>query len=184
MRLLLILFIIIGVSSCKEETVVKPSAQLRLEYPVQEYEMIDSDCAYGFMKNVHAAIEMKANCGMNISYPKMNATIYLSYREIEDNLDSLLYDAQKLTYDHTIKAQGIIEQPRVDSVSNVFGMLYMINGNAATQSQFYVTDSVQHFVNGAVYFEAKPNFDSLYPAVMYLREDVRRIMETIRWKNK
>ena len=120
---------------------------------------------------------------MNLYYPEMNATIYLSYRPVNSsNLDSLLYDAQKLTYDHTIKAESILEQPRVDPDNRVFGMFYMINGDAATQSQFYVTDSIRHFITGSVYFESKPNFDSLYPAVVYLRSDVRRIMETITWK--
>jgi gliding motility-associated lipoprotein GldD len=60
----------------------------------------------------------------------------------------------------------------------------MINGNAATQAEFYETDSVQHFINGALYFDAKPNFDSIYPAVMYLRNDMRIIMETLAWKTK
>ena len=63
-------------------------------------------------------------------------------------------------------------------------MFYMINGDAATQSQFYVTDSINHFISGALYFESKPNFDSIYPAVVYLRNDIRRIMETIDWKNE
>ena len=58
----------------------------------------------------------------------------------------------------------------------------MINGNAASQSHFYATDSVNHFITGSLYFEAKPNFDSIYPAAVYLREDIRRIMETIEWK--
>ncbi len=121
---------------------------------------------------------------MNLEYPSLNATIYLSYQPIrEGNLDSLLYDAQKLTYDHTIKAETILEQPRVDSVNNVYGMFYIINGNAATQSQFYVTDSLNHFVTGSLYFDSKPNFDSLYPAVVYLRNDIRRIMESIYWRN-
>ena len=60
-------------------------------------------------------------------------------------------------------------------------MFYMIDGDAATQSQFYVTDSINHFVTGSVYFNAKPNFDSIWPAVEYLREDVRRIMESMSW---
>ena len=126
----------------------------------------------------------KLYCWMNIHYPRMKATLYLSYREVNGNrnIDSLLYDAQKLTYDHTIKAESILEQPRVDSINSVYGMFYMINGNAATQSQFYVTDSIRHFVNGSLYFDSKPNFDSLYPAVVYLRNDIRRIMEPIRWK--
>jgi gliding motility-associated lipoprotein GldD len=164
--------------------VVKPSALLRLEYSEPSYDTIAVECPFEFLVNQEAILKAKSNCWMNIHYPKMNATLYLSYREVNDNrnIDSLLYDAQKLTYDHTIKAESILEQPRVDSINKVYGMFYMINGNAATQSQFYVTDSTNHFLNGSLYFESKPNFDSLYPAVVYLRNDIRRIMETIRWK--
>ena len=169
--------------SCQDEVVIKPAAKLRLEYSQPAYTQIDQNCSYSFKRNAMARLSVKRNCWMNLEYPDMNATIYLTYQPVnENNLDSLLYDAQKLTYDHTVKAETILEQPRVDSVNKVYGMLYMINGNAATQSQFYVTDSISHFVTGSVYFESKPNFDSLYPAVVYLREDVRRIMETITWK--
>ena len=113
----------------------------------------------------------------------MKATLYLTYQDVKNNnLDSLLRDAQKLAYDHTIKANSIPEQPYVNPDKNVYGMFYMINGNAATQAEFYATDSINHFLNGALYFEAKPNFDSIYPAVVYLREDIRKLMETITWK--
>ena len=170
--------------SCEDDVVVKPSAMLSLEYHIPTYNSLESDCPFNFSINKEAILQNKKNCWMNIHYPKMKATLYLSYREVNDRqkIDSLLYDAQKLTYDHTIKAESILEQPRVDTLNKVYGMFYMINGNAATQSQFYVTDSIRHFVNGALYFDSKPNFDSLYPAVVYLRNDIRRIMETIRWK--
>lgn len=157
---------------------------MRLEYPDPVYKLIEPDCPYGFEKNDQASLQLKKNCWMNLEYPEMKATVYLTYQQIRNNnLDSLLRDAQKLTYDHTIKAQSILEQPRVDSVNKVYGMFYMINGDAATQSQFYVTDSLKHFITGSLYFESKPKFDSLYPAVVYLREDIRRIMETVYWRN-
>ena len=115
----------------------------------------------------------------------MKATLYLTYQKVgKNNLDSLLRDAQKLAYDHAVKAESISEQPFVNKDKGVYGMFYMINGNAAAQAEFYATDSVQHFINGALYFDAKPNFDSIYPAVMYLRNDMRIIMETLAWKTK
>jgi gliding motility-associated lipoprotein GldD len=184
MRIVLFLITVLCVISCKDDVIVKPSAMMRLDYPAPEYTRADPDCPYGFEKNVQARLQLKKNCWMNLEYPDMKATIYLTYQQIRNNnLDSMLRDAQKLTYDHTIKAQSILEQPRVDSVNRVYGMFYMINGDAATQSQFYVTDSLKHFITGSLYFESKPKFDSLYPAVVYLREDIRRIMETIYWKN-
>jgi len=33
-----------------------------------------------------------------------------------------------------------------------------------------------------LYFDVKPNFDSIYPAVVYLREDIMHLMETLEWK--
>jgi gliding motility-associated lipoprotein GldD len=183
MRLPLLFLVVIFMASCGEDQVVKPSALLRLDYQPPAYKQIATNCPFTFDKNVNARLEQKENCWMNVHYPAMNATIYLSYRPVTGaNLDSLLYDAQKLTYDHTIKAEAILEQPRVDPLNRVYGMFYMINGNAATQSQFYLTDSIRHFITGSLYFESKPNFDSLYPAVVYLRSDIRRLMETITWR--
>tara|TARA_R110002050_G_scaffold23594_2_gene63221 strand:+ start:152 stop:625 length:474 start_codon:yes stop_codon:yes gene_type:complete len=156
---------------------------LRLDYQQPEYRTVDTDCPYSFAMNGNAKIVFKNNCGININYPNMKATLYLTYQDVRDNnLDSLLQDAQKLAYDHTIKANSIPEQPFVNPDKKVYGMFYMINGNAASQTQFYATDSVNHFLNGALYFDAKPNFDSIYPAVVYLREDIRKLMETISWK--
>ncbi|MEM0517898.1 MULTISPECIES: gliding motility lipoprotein GldD [Aequorivita] len=170
-------------ASCQDNTLVKPAAMLRLEYPQPQYRTVSTDCPYSFSVNHITTLVQKNNCGINITYPEMKATLYLTYQDVrKNNLDSLLQDAQKLAYDHTIKANSIPEQPYVNPDKNVYGMFYMINGNAATQAEFYVTDSTNHFLNGALYFDAKPNFDSIYPAVVYLREDIRKLMETITWQ--
>jgi hypothetical protein len=41
----------------------------------------------------------------------MKATIYLTYKPVTKNINELLRDAQKLTYEHVIKADDILEQP-------------------------------------------------------------------------
>lgn len=111
----------------------------------------------------------------------MKATIYLNYKPVNGNLDFLLQDAQKLTYNHTIKATEIVEHPYVNPQDRVFGMFYNVTGDAATNVQFYATDSVRNFVVGTLYFYAKPNYDSIYPATKYIEKDMIRLMETIRW---
>lgn len=182
MRVALLLLMILVFSSCQDEVIIKPKAQLRLDYPIGNYENADVDFPYQFQKNKEAILQEKKNNALNLYYPNMKATLYLTYQKIgKNNLDSLLRDAQKLAYDHAVKAESIPEQPFVNKEKDVYGMFYMINGNAATQAEFYVTDSLQHFLNAAMYFEAKPNFDSIYPAVMYLRNDMRIIMETLEW---
>jgi gliding motility-associated lipoprotein GldD len=93
-----------------------------------------------------------------------------------------LRDAQKLTYEHVIKADDILEQPFANKDHKVYGMFYQVDGNAATNAQFYVTDSTKHFMDFSVYFYAKPNFDSVMPAASYIKNDMRRLMESLRWK--
>ncbi|MGO1585817.1 MAG: gliding motility lipoprotein GldD, partial [Mesonia sp.] len=55
-------------------------------------------------------------------------------------------------------------------------------GNAASQAQFYVTDSVNHFITGSIYFRSKPNYDSIVPAANYLKNDIKHLMESLTWK--
>jgi gliding motility-associated lipoprotein GldD len=172
------------VFSCKKEVLPKPSAQLSLEYPVAKYIHFENDCPFTFDINSEAVFKSRPNCDLTIDYPKMKATVYLSYKPVKNNVDLLLRDAQKLTYEHVIKADGIVEQPFLNSKDKVYGMFYQVNGNAATNAQFYLTDSIHHFIDCSVYFYAKPNFDSIMPAASYIKNDMQTIMETLRWKSK
>lgn len=181
LRLYLLGFLAMLLMGCQDQVVVKPAGFLRLDFPQPNYNLYDSDCPYEFEANQVAKLKSKERCALNLEYPFMKATVYLTYQEVQSNLPQLLSDAQKLTYDHTIKASEILEQPRVDSEHNVYGMYYQIDGPAASHAQFYLTDSTRHFLTGALYFNTKPKFDSLYPAIDYVRQDIRRMMETLRW---
>lgn len=169
--------------SCNGETLPKPKAMLRLEFPTGYYENYEGDCSFAFAKNQLSTIKQRENCAMEIDYPMMKGSIYLTYKPVEDNLNKLLTDAQRLSYEHVVKADNIVEQPFLNEEDKVYGMFYEVTGNAASQSQFYVTDSLNHFVTGSLYFYAKPNYDSIYPAAVYLQRDIRRIMESLEWKN-
>ncbi len=172
----------LGFLSCGEEPVPKPKAMLRLDYPSQAYRSMESDCPYTFEYNRMAAPDADADCNMVLDYKAMKGSIYITYKPVEGNLKQLLSDAQKLSYEHVVKADNILEQPYINEQDRVFGMFYEVKGDAASQSQFYVTDSLDHFVTGSLYFYAKPNYDSILPAAVYLQRDIRRIMESIRWK--
>ena len=101
---------------------------------------------------------------------------------VQNNLDKLLTDAQKLTFEHAIKANDIAEQPYVNTYSKVYGMFYQVGGNAATNAQFYATDSTKNFITASMYFYSKPNFDSILPAADYIKNDMKKIIESIKWK--
>jgi gliding motility-associated lipoprotein GldD len=179
---LLFLGILGCIVSCKDEVLPKPKAYLTLEYPEAKYTTFDKACSYVFQYNNIGNVADKGNCNFHINYPKLRATVYLNYRPVQNNISVLLRDAQKLTYEHVIKADNITEQPFVNEKHKTYGMFYEVGGNAASQSQFYVTDSTKHFLMGSIYFYAKPNFDSVLPAAHYIKNDLRILMETLKWK--
>ena len=168
--------------SCKNEVLPKPSSYLRLDYPEAKYVNFENECPYTFEMNSDAIIKKEKDCDFAITYPKMKATIYLTYKPVTKNIDNLLRDAQKLTYEHVIKADDILEQPYLNPDKKVYGMFYQVEGNAATNAQFYATDSTKHFITASVYFYAKPNYDSIMPAASYIKNDMQRLMETLKWK--
>ena len=172
-------FTVIG---CKNDVLPKPASYLRLDYPEAEYVTLKGHCPFEFDMNSKAIIKEDKDCGYSITYPKMKATIYLTYKPVNNNINKLLRDAQKLTYEHVIKADDILEQPYLNPDKKVYGMFYQVDGNAATNSQFYATDSIKHFVTGSVYFYAKPNFDSVMPAASFIKNDMQHLMETLKWK--
>jgi len=186
-----LLILISSFFSCGDDPLPKPKAYLRLEYPEAQYIATNTELPFSFEKNMLATditnkrLEgSQESYGLNIEYSRLKGTIYLTYKKIEkkDDLHTYLRDAQNFTQEHTKKADEIIEQVFEDTERNVYGMFYEVGGNAASQSQFYVTDSVRHFLIGSLYFYAKPNYDSILPAADYLKRDIKRIMETIKWK--
>lgn len=175
------LVFLLSLLACGDETLPKPKGLLSLEYPKSKYSKFESNCFFTFEKNDLAIIKDKS-CSFEINYPKMKATIYLTHKWVNNDIDKLLLDAQTLTYNHVVKADNILEQPFINYQKKVYGMFYEVSGNAATNAQFYATDSTKNFIVGSVYFYAKPNFDSILPATKYLKDDMRRIMETLEWK--
>jgi len=167
--------------SCKEETLPKPKAQLSLQYPKSNYISFNSDCNYSFDYLDLAQTTIKNDCWVTVEYPFLKATIDITYKPINGNLKALLQDAEKLTYSHTVKADGISSQPFINTDAKVYATLYKVTGNAASQLQFYATDSTHNFLTGAVYFNSVPNYDSIYPAVDYLEKELRRLVESITW---
>jgi len=57
-----------------------------------------------------------------------------------------------------------------------------LEGNSASAVQFYLTDSVNHYLRGALYFNVKTNRDSLQPVLDFLRVDIDNFIKTFEWK--
>ncbi len=174
--------------SCKENYYPKPHGYLRTDFPEKKYRLFDSVFPYTFEIPVYSKIVSDSSKGAekywaDWQFPKFNATVYLSYKNIRNNLDSYEEDTRELAYKHSVKADAIETKIWENDSAKVYGILYDIKGDVASQIQFYLTDSTQHFVRGAFYFNNVPNKDSLAPALKFLRKDIDRMIQTFKWKD-
>jgi len=171
-------------TACTSETQPKPVSYLSLAYPITSYNEVASPCDYSFEISNQATVQFDENkCWVKINYPKLKATVHVTYRKVDGNLDEILSEVEKLTYEHAIKADKINPgKDYVNAISKVYGRLYQVEGNVASNVQFRLTDSVQHVLSGALYFNVRPNYDSILPAVKYIEKDVLHLMETTHWK--
>lgn len=168
--------------ACQNSEEPLPYGHLRIGLPKKEYTPFLQNCPFGFYKNTQAEWEDKGNCWGDIYYPVIKARIQLTYKTTDTSIEHLLKEAQDLAYQHSVKADGISEKQFENKENSVFGMVYKMHGQTASNTQFYLTDSNQHFVRGAVYFFASPNPDSLKPVDEFMFQEVIRLVESFYWK--
>ncbi|SDS44442.1 protein involved in gliding motility GldD [Polaribacter sp. KT25b] len=182
MRNIFILLFLLIFISCNSDILPKPKAYLSLEYPKKEYSYLTLERPYSFEVLKSTKIIDDENNWLKIEYPNLKASIDITYRPVKNNLKELLTESEKLVFKHAVKAEQIIPKDFVNPKKRVFGSLYEITGNAASQIQFHVTDSTNNFIKGSLYFYVKPNYDSILPAVAYVKEDILHLIETLEWK--
>jgi gliding motility-associated lipoprotein GldD len=174
--------------SCEKSYIPKPHGYFRIGLPEKNYRSFESDCAISFELPGYAKIErvrqdsLHDSCWFNVSFPRFNARVHCTYLPVGDNFQSLIHQAYDLAMSHEVKATAMRRTLVDDNARNVFGILYDIEGEAASQLQFFLTDSTDHFFRGALYFFNKPNPDSIAPVLNFLREDILHITETLNWK--
>lgn len=183
MRNLFLLIFIGFFLSCKENFLPKPKGYLSLIYPEKSYKRLTLKRPYSFDVLKNTTVINEDNNWLKIKYPALKASIDITYRPVNNNLKELLTEAEKLVFKHTLKATQIIPKDFINPQKKVFGSLYEITGNAASQIQFHITDSTNNFIKGSLYFYAKPNYDSIFPAVNYIKEDIFNLLETFEWEN-
>lgn len=164
----------------------KPRGYFRIDLPSSEYSDLDANLPYSFKMNNNAKWKgVKEIKGWgDIYYPSIKATLKLTYKAVDDNnLDRLLEDSRQMVYEHTRKADGIDDILVNIPDNSIHGMIYKIAGDAATNNQFFVTDSSHHFLRGVVYFYASPNADSLRPLNEFMMEETKQLIESLKWRN-
>ncbi len=196
MRNYFVLFVLLGMTSfliaCNSPYIPKEKAYPMVYFPEKKYQSFsESTTPYSFDIPTYASVnhevnyfgvEKKSADWMNLDFPIFNSTLYISYNTIQKNqFDTLLNDAYKFATNHANKASSI-EDSVFTTPLGVHGVFFHIGGDVATAYQFFLTDSTHHFFRGALYFNTTPNADSLAPYNAFLLEDVKRLVNTFRWK--
>ena len=193
--LILLIFTVIQ-GSCRDLAVPKPKGYFRIDLPSREYILFDENTtqsaglpltfeypAYG--KLSFDPDSLSESGWFNIDFPFCKAKIYLTYIGINDDLEELMEQTYKMNVkNHIIKADAINEQMINNPEQSIYGILYDLKGNTATAVQFFVTDSINHYLRGSLYFKSEPNSDSLAPVIEFFREDIIHLIETLKWKEK
>ncbi len=179
--------------ACNSDYGYKPRGYFKIDFPKKAYQSFNQPgYPYSFEYPTYARIVKDTTFfeqapenpyWINVDFPQFNSRIHISYKQIsKNNFDSLVNDAFTLSYkQHTYKASAIEPEP-FTTPNGLQGVYFTLKGNTATANQFFVTDSVKHFLRGALYFNATPNEDSIRPVNDFLRKDLQHLINTLQWK--
>jgi gliding motility-associated lipoprotein GldD len=167
--------------------VPKPRGFFRIEFQKKTYhQLYSATFPYRFEIPDYAQVlpdyERQAEpFWINLEIPNHKAELHISYKPVNNNLAKLTEDSRTLAYKHSIKADAINERVFINPEKKVYGTIYLIDGNAASPLQFYLTDSTKNFLRGALYIREVPNIDSIRPVIDFLTPDIIHLIETTEW---
>ena len=184
------LLFICSVSACNNESYVpKPRGYFHIKFPKKEYLNYTEGCPFTFEYPKYAMMEADksrgtGNCWNNLNFLQFNARLHLTYYDISSAKEyyGLVEDARTLAFKHTVKANAIDQKLINFPGRKVYGVYYAIEGNTASSVQFFLTDSAKHYFRGALYFNERPQYDSIAPVVSFIKKDIERMIDTFEWK--
>lgn len=189
MKRLIILGLLLVFIGCEEHYLPKPKGYNRLELPPHQFINLPDSFPYSFKISTAAKILpdsswMAERYWMNIYYPGITGNIQLTYKNLKNDekfLRELVDDSYMLTAKHQIKAYSI-EETILITPSGKTAVVLELEGEVPSQFQFFITDSTNNFLRGALYFRTSTKNDSLAPAIEYLKIDVMHLINTLEWK--
>lgn len=187
--LIIVLLICQILSSCGENvSTPKPRGLYRIEIP--EAPLIDftsEELPYAFAVSQLVTVELPPlevpGSWINLAYESLNAKVYCSYQKInKDEFPILDQECRDLVFRSIQQANAVREQVYENSRTDVYGVMFLIEGETPSPVQFMLTDSSNHFFRGALYYQCALNADSLAPVTAYLYRDIAELIQTFRWR--
>jgi gliding motility-associated lipoprotein GldD len=175
--------------SCGQDYLPKPNGYNRIDLPERAFELLSMSQPYVFQHSTHAFIEpdsfnLAQDTWINLNYRTLGAKVHLTYLPLDTkgkDLKTVLNDAINLTAKHQIKAYGI-EESVLLTPKGYTGVVAELTGEVPTQFQFFVTDSTENFLRGALYFNTAMKNDSLSPVIEYIKVDLVHLINTLEFK--
>lgn len=189
------LFIMVYIAACNSDiSVPKPPVFPRIMYPEKAYDTIKEGLPYAFEKPIYSQLRgtrestYPKNEDMkfwrNLYFKPFDATLHISYSSVSslNELDSMREDTRKLAFKHSFRADDIQAIGLSKAADKVYGVMYLIEGNTATNLNFYLTDSTRNFIRGALYFNQKTQPDSILPVFKFIKQDIEHLINTFQWR--
>lgn len=187
MKHYLIPVIVIFLAGCGSDYLPKPKGYNRILLPEQGYKSLPDSFPYHFEYSKNAQILKDSSWiaepyWINLFYPSMDANIQITYKPVTDSIiREYLSDSYRLTSQHNVKAYAI-DETIIELPNGLFASYTELEGEVPTQVQFHVSDSVDHFLRGALYFKTATKNDSLAPVISYLKKDILYLLMTLDWQ--
>lgn len=180
--------ILLGLTACEKTWLPKPPGYNRIDLPSHRYEKLTGDYPYELDFSKASQVELDSfnlaeTAWINLNYKDFGAKVHLTYKKIDGKdirFETLSNDAFKLTAKHQIKAYGI-EEGVLITPNGYTAVVAELSGEVPTQFQFFVTDSTDHFLRGAVYFNTAMKNDSLAPVIEYIKIDMTHLMNSVKF---
>lgn len=187
-NLLVLSLILMGMTSCEKAWLPKPPGYNKIDLPSHNYSKLTG--AYPYELDFSRASSVEADSfnlaettWINLNYPDFGAKVHLTYYKIDGEntkFEKLSNDAFKLTAKHQIKAYGI-EEGVLITPNGYTAVVAELSGEVPTQFQFFVTDSTDHFLRGALYFNSAMKNDSLAPIIEFIKIDMTHLMNSVKF---
>jgi len=167
--------------SCNSSITPKQSAFFAPEFGVSSYNSFRTQCNYSFSKNKIARIQYLDNCNFNIVYDNLNAKIFFSSININNNFPDIIKVFDERIIENSSNVTEVNVSEYTDDQILVYCRMFNYVGNSPSNLHFYLTDSTSNFLAGSLFFNTEPNYDSLLPYINYIRADVRKLIENFEW---
>ena len=172
--------------ACNEYELPKQKGFLRIEFEEPQYKKFEQLNSFSdFYYNTSLVqIKSKGDNDLSLNYTDLNLSIDLKHAKIYNSNDfnNRMVDFNLILDTHVKKSNGIFLKEYQNKNNNVIGKIYEISGNVASPIQFYLTDSLSNFLRGSLNLNSSAKYDSIYPSIQYIKNDILVLFETINWK--